>query len=323
MQDSIDPGEAFSDRQEDQGATGQNACPQGQGATGKAEQNDITYIQGHEEMTNFQLKHIQQQSEKDEAALNMEGARKAVVNEVTTTRGSNADYELVYQISPTDEASTSSACHRYEQGKGADVLTCGTTQRPHHPTVTSAVSLQSELFEDDALAKDEAGSLASPAEEGGDGFIPKTIFKRADGSLVRAGEMKWSEDNDVMGPDGSLVRVYSVQKYTPALRAFVCIRTANSLFEVAEDHRLLCKGPDGSLHDVKASDVGPFSVYNGLQFLPVQSVHQRVLQRALIEICFEHDAAVLAWYPTTNGLRKVEPARAFTVRGSYSIRLRL
>ena len=74
-------------------------------------------------------------------------------------------------------------------------------------------------------------------------FLPEPAFKRPDGSMIRAAELRKFGD-ELIGPGGAIVRVLQVQKHQAVERDIVCLQTSQSTFRITSDHPLLVAGCD-------------------------------------------------------------------------------
>lgn len=144
-------------------------------------------------------------------------------------------------------------------------------------------------------------------------FLPKTIFKQADGTFITASQLRGDGGEVLLGPGGGHVRVMRTKRHEAEQRCFLKIHTAQSMLEVTHDHRVIGQGPGGS-QTITALDMRPL-ILTGAGHQPVQSfeVHRRSSE--VVEPIFEDDAPVWAW--TRKGRRFTHPEleQAFAVKG--------
>jgi len=153
-------------------------------------------------------------------------------------------------------------------------------------------------------------------------FLAKTAFRRPDGSLVRAAELRRSGDV-LQGLGGSLVNVMDVQKHSPQERDYVTIRTHLSSFCITTEHIVLVEGPDGKPVGVQAQDVlrrcqlgKETKIYNGDSFHCIISADLKCSNMQVVDVLFEDaNQAVLAWQFSGRRPRSVSCAAAVACLG--------
>jgi len=132
-------------------------------------------------------------------------------------------------------------------------------------------------------------------------FITRTLFHRPDGGKVRAAEL--ADGDELVGPDGSTVKVLRVSKIPRQLRDIVHVRVEHAAcaFSITSDHRIQVKVADESIQVktfgeiVEMLDNGHSAlISDGTFWYPVT---QATVERDEVEVVMVHfqaDALVLA-----------------------------
>lgn len=136
------------------------------------------------------------------------------------------------------------------------------------------------------------------------------------GTPVRAAELSGHGGEVLKGPRGGEVHVLKVVTHKASPHRFVRFRTATSMLEVTQDHRVIVEGPSITLTagQVRTSH----RVMTGADcFENIQAVEAFDKTLEVVEVFLKDDAQVLAWTPMAQRMHaaKFDRDRAFVVRG--------
>jgi len=133
-------------------------------------------------------------------------------------------------------------------------------------------------------------------------FPSSTLFKRSDGSWVRAGQLNPEGGDELMGSGGEDVRTSGSAKL-PSRDDFVRLRTMDGSIMVTADHKLLFEV--GQKEGPQPSKVGKYRsyayqlprIFDGNAYRVIEGVETFTEMHEMVEVRFDDDehSAVRAW----------------------------